>query len=193
MTLKTRTSLLLIILLSVTIPPASARRNWYKDDLNDWFNLNTGEPKTGIDWLDIRKTSIHKRRDNLILSTHVKTPITPEERPNSAAFWWSLDTDKNPNTGLTLEHLSEIGFDYAVRVKYYYETETWTAVLFSYDKAGNQDAGTPLDTFSIRGTTVVVHLPHAMIEDDGAFNWVSNTFDYTAGADKGMITEYATY
>ncbi len=193
MKLKIRKILLLIILLSVTIQPASARRNWYKDDLNDWFNLNTGEPKTGVDWLDIRKTSIHKRRDNLILSTHVKTPITPEERQNWAAFWWSLDTDKDPETGLTLEHLSEIGIDYGVRVKYNYETETWTAELFSYDDAGIPDTGTPLDTFSIKGTTVVVHLPHAMIQDDGDFNWVSNTFDYAAGADKGMINEYATY
>ena len=190
-------TILSIILLSLTlIIPAAAKTPWIKDEKYDWYDGVTMEPVVGVDWLDITKNSITKDGDTLILSIHVKTAIKPEERDAMAAFWWSIDADQDSSTGLVLEYLSDLGYDYGIRVKYFPDTQSWTAVLQDY--TSGEIVQTDLTDFSIKGTTVTVRLPHSMIGYDENFYWTSDTNDYHYGPgatgyiDKGM-PEYAEY
>ena len=199
--LKPTLILTIIIISSILVIPTSAKNPWIRDELNDWYNPDTGDPADGVDWLDIRKTTITKFRDTLVLSTHVKKDIKAEQREYWAAFWWSIDIDKDPNTGSVLDFLGDLGYDYGVRVKYKIVDDawTWTAVLQEYDSEGNIVDTTELDTFYINGATVKVLLPHSYLDYDEDFYWTSNTNDYFPGGDgtsgnidKGMET-YAEY
>ena len=113
-----------------------------------------------------------------------------------AAFWWSIDIDKNPDTRIKFPFLGDLGYDYGIRVKYFPDTQTWTAILQDY--TGTEPTETNLDEFYIKGATVTVLLPHNMINGDTDFYWTSNTNDYHYGPgttgyiDKGM-PEYAEY
>lgn len=195
------TSLTLILTITPTLSHAKKGETTVFDPLDDWFDLYTGKPATGLDWLDIRKASMHKVGDFLRLSIKVKTKIpVHQDRENWAAYWWNFDTDENPETGHVLKYLcgDYFGIDYGVRVKYFYETDTWTAVLFVYDADGNGDAGTTLEHFYINGKKVVIWLPLDMIGDDVTFYWFLNTYDYARGinggdSDKAPNSWYAEY
>ena len=195
---KKITFILAVIIFSLSISPVYAKHVWNNDDLYDWFNIVTGEPSEGIDWLDIKKTSIHQRGDTLVLRIMVRAPIKAEERENWAAYWWDFDLDKNSETGLVLEHLSPLGYDAGIRVKYFYETESWTAVFFRYDIDGNQITKINLQDFHIQGTQVTVYLPYHLLENDNDFYWGSNSYDYEGGVltgnyDIGMSSIFAEY
>ncbi len=195
-----RKSILILFTLVVSlysVVPTTAKSPWIKDDINDWFDSTTGDPVTGVDWLDIRKSKIQARGDTLVLSIHVKTVIRPGDYDRNAAFWWSIDADKDPSTGVVFDFLGPLGYEYGIRVKYFPESRTWTAVLQEF--YSNGDVGEwELEDFYIRGPTVTVLLPHSMIGYDEDFYWTTDTNDYVYGPatsgyiDKGM-TGFAEY
>jgi hypothetical protein len=195
-----RKSLLILFTLVVSlfsVVPTAAKSPWIKDDINDWFDSATGDPVTGVDWLDITKSKIQARGDTLVLSIHVKTVIRPGDYDRNAAFWWSIDADKDSSTGVVFDFLGPLGYDYGVRVKYFPESGTWTAVLQKLDNAGVIGEW-GLEDFYINGATVTVLLSHSMIGYDDDFYWTTDTNDYLHGPgisgyiDKGMA-EFAVY
>ena len=196
--LKLRSAIVLSILVlpMFLVYPAEAKSPWIRDEKYDWYDGVTMEPVVGVPWLDITKSSITEHGEALVLRIHVATAIKPEVRGEMAAFWWSIDADQDSSTGIVLEYLSDLGYDYGVRVKYLPDSGVWTAVLQDY--SSGEIVQTDLETFSVNGATVSVWLPHSMIDWDTEFYWTCDTNDYHYGPgatgyiDKGM-PEYAEY
>ena len=57
-----------LVLSSFFVTPVLAESPWIQDELNDWYDGTTGDPVEGVNWLDIRKSSITKLGYHLVFT-----------------------------------------------------------------------------------------------------------------------------
>lgn len=99
----------------------------------------------------------------------VQTEATiPENPPDGLTYVWSLDTDRNPETGLGV---NDIGVD--IRVAARYEDETWVGSVRSVQEDGTLNEPSYFLSIEPQGNVLVATLSPQDLLIPPFFNWVA--------------------
>ena len=155
------------------VPKAASK---VKDRRNDWFDPS-GNPIAGSPTSDIVKGIIKiNKKGKYIFRMKVADVIPYPVPPANCAYWFALDTDRNPATGWEHPLVNDMGADLAVGA--YYISGVWTIVVRDPVTGTNL---TDITKFSFNGKWMKLKIPQSYIGSPNSFDWVAYTWDWTTG------------
>lgn len=104
--------------------------------------------------------------DRMRFSAQTLQPI-PDNPPDGLAYVWLLDTDRNPETGQSVQ---DIGVDKRVAVKF--DTNTWVGTVRSVQQDGAFGESFVFLDIAVKGSSVVAEPTASDFDLPGSFDWV---------------------